>query len=64
MWDSREVEDIRRQCIHHFTWTFVNEKAVFKVDAAFAHSQLKTTTHQWFRALFATASTQQKGVFV
>ena len=51
--DSRKVEDIRRQCIHHFLWTFVNEKAVFKVGAAFAHSQSKTTMH----------CLQQKGVF-
>ena len=40
--DSRGVEDIRRQCIHHFAWIFVNEKAVFKVGAAFAHSRSKT----------------------
>ena len=32
MWDSRVVEDIR-QCIHHFAWTLVNEKTVFKVSA-------------------------------
>ena len=38
MWDSRGVEDIRRQCIHHFAWTFVNEKAVFKVGVVFAYS--------------------------
>ena len=37
-WDSRGVEDIRRQCLHHFAWTFVNEKTVFKVDATFAQS--------------------------
>ena len=40
-WDSRGVEDIRRQCIHHFAWSFVNEKAVFKVVATFAHSLSK-----------------------
>ena len=45
-WDSRGVEDIKRQCIHHFAWTFVNEKAMFKVGATFAHSQLKTM-RQW-----------------
>ena len=58
-----ETEDIRRQCIHHFVWTFVTEKAVFKVGTAFAHSQSKTT-HWEFRVLFATVSTQQKGVFM
>ena len=63
-WDSRGVEDIRRQCIHHFAWTFVNKKAVFRVGATFAHSRSKTITYQWFRALFATVSMQQKGVFV
>ena len=63
LWDSKQVEDIRRQCIHHFAWTFVNEKAVFKMDAMFAHSRSKTTMHPWFRALFATVSMQQKGVF-
>ena len=43
--------------------TFVNEKAVFKVSAAFAHRWSKTTTCRWFRVLFATVSMQQKGVF-
>ena len=47
-WDSREVEDIRRQCIHHFAWIFVSEKAVFKVCAVFAHSRSKTTTRWRF----------------
>ena len=41
--DSRWVEDIRRQHIHNFAWKFVNEKALFKVGGAFAHSRLKTT---------------------
>ena len=62
MWDSREVEDIRRQCIYYFAWILVKEKAVFKVGVVFAHSQSKTTRRR-FRALFATVSTQQKGVF-
>ena len=43
---------------------FVNEKAVFKVGVAFTHSRLKTTMRQRFRVLFATVSTQHKGVFV
>ena len=59
-WDSRGVEDMRRQCIHHFAWTFFNEKAVFKVGAMFANSQSKATMYRWFRALFATVSMQQK----
>ena len=46
-----------------FAWTFVNEKTVLKVGATFSHSQLKTTTHRWFRVLFVTVSMQQKGVF-
>ena len=62
-WDSRGAEDIRRQCIHHIAWIFVNEKAVFKVGAAFAHSRSKTTMRQRFRALFATVSMQQKRIF-
>ena len=33
-----EELNISRQCIHYFAWTFVNEKAVLKVDAAFTHS--------------------------
>ena len=41
----------------------VNEKAVSKVSAELAHSQSKTTTRRWFRALFATVLTQQTGVF-
>ena len=57
------IENIRCQCIRHFAWTFVNEKAVFKAGAVFAHSQSKTTTHWQFRMLFATVSMQQKGVF-
>ena len=60
----RGVEDIRRQCIHHFKWTFVNEKAVLKVGAVFAHSWSKTTACRWFRVLFATLSIQQKRFFV
>ena len=44
-------------------FTILHEKAVFKVGAVFAHSQPKTTMCQQFRALFATVSTQQKGVF-
>ena len=61
-WDNR-VEDIKRQRIHHFEWTFVNVKAVFKVGAAFAHCRFKTTTRRRFRALFATVSTQEKKLF-
>ena len=60
LWDSRGVEEIRRQCIHYFASTFVNEKAVFKVDAAFAHSRSKTTTRRLFRAYFVTFSTIRK----
>ena len=56
------AEDLK--CIHHFAWTFVHKKAVFKVGAVFSHSRSKTTVHQRFRASFATVSTQQKGVFV
>ena len=41
----------------------VDEKSVFKVGAVFAHSRSKTTMCQQFRVLFATVSTQQKGVF-
>ena len=52
-----------KQSIHHLASIFVNEKVVFKVGAAFAHSWSKTTMPRWFRALFATVSTQQKGVF-
>ena len=33
------------------------------MGAIFAHSWSKTTTHRWFRALFATVSVQQKGVY-
>ena len=57
------VEDIRRQCIHHFAWTFVNEKAVFKEGAAFVHSRSKPTTRRRFRAFFAIVSMQQKRGF-
>ena len=55
---SREDEDIRKQCILHFAWTFVDEKAVFIMGATFAHNRSKTTTHRRFRALFAIISTQ------
>ena len=60
--NCREIKDIRRQCTHHFTRTFVNDKAVFKVGAASAHNRSKTMCQQ-FRALFATVSMQQKVVF-
>ena len=49
--------DIRRKCIDYFAWTFVNEKAVFKVGAAFAHIRSKTTKCWWLRVLFATVLT-------
>ena len=58
MWHSRGAKNIRRQYIHHFAWTFVNEKAVFKVDATLAYSQSKMCWQ--FRALFATVSMLQK----
>ena len=35
---------------------------MFKVDAVFTHNCSKTMCRQ-FRALFATVSTQQKGIF-
>ena len=63
MWDSRGIENNRSECINPFAWTFVNEKSVLQVGVTFAHSQSKTTTRRRFRALFATASKQQKGVF-
>ena len=54
MWDSRGVKDIRRQCIHHFAWTFVSEKAVFKVGAAFAqlikNNNVLTIVCNYFKA--------------
>ena len=62
--DSRRVDDIRRQYIYIFAWKFVNEKAVFQVGAMFAHSQSKTTTHRWFRVLFATVSMQKRSFCV
>ena len=31
--EKAEELKIRRQCIYHFAWTFVNKKAVFKVGA-------------------------------
>ena len=40
-----------------FTWTFVKEKAVFKVGTVFAHSWSKTT-RQRSRVLLATVSMQ------
>ena len=40
-----ELNISKGSVFHHFAWTFVNEKAVFKVGAAFAHSQ-------WFRAIW------------
>ena len=39
------VEDNRRQCIHHFAWTFVNGKAVFKVGPTLAHGRSKSIMH-------------------
>ena len=53
-WDNTRVEDNKRLCIHHFAWTVVDEKAVFKVGAVFAHSWSRITMHRWFRVLFAT----------
>ena len=38
-------------------------RKLFKVGAAFAQSRSKTTARRRFRALFATVSSQQKGVF-
>ena len=58
-WDSRRVEDIRSQYIHHFVWTLVNEKAVFKVCSVC--SQLIKNK---FRAFFVTVSTQKKKEFL
>ena len=43
---------------------YLSMRKLFKVGAVFAHNQSKTTMHQRFRALFATVSMQQKGVFV
>ena len=30
VWDSRGVKDIRKQCIHHFAWTFAMRKLCLK----------------------------------
>ena len=61
LWEIAEELKISESGV--VTWTFVNEEAVFKVGAIFAHSQSKTTIRWQFRVLFVTVSTQQKGVF-
>ena len=62
-WDSRGIEDIRRQCIHQFAWTFFKRKLCSKWMQHLL-SRSKTTMHWWFSVLFATVSMQRKGVFV